>query len=81
MEGFGEDAWSAEEEETGPWVHALRDERVVRRRDGKKERKDKRGLNGGLGYCANPLSCHVSFRNFTVDENSTYSDPKVQNKS
>lgn len=35
-----------EEEQTSLWLNALRDERVVKKRDGKKERKEKRRLNG-----------------------------------
>lgn len=48
MEGIRQDMWRVEEEEQiGPWLNAIKGERVVQKRGGEKGRKEKRRLNGG----------------------------------
>lgn len=42
-----QDVWRVgEEEQTDLWVDALRDERVVKKRDGKRGKKEQTWLNG-----------------------------------
>lgn len=47
-EGIRQGMWRAEEkEQIGLWLNADRDESMVKSRNQKKERKEKRRLNGG----------------------------------